>query len=98
MVGRPGDSIVDWSRFQQQLENPLWAVGLGVVAFLAGLAVWYVIWEVWVGLGVIGGIVHLSFSYWFLHVRTPMERALSFGLLFSTIATLACRIIPMLLS
>ena len=55
MVGRPGDSIVDWSRFQQQLENPVWAVGLGMVAFLAGLAVWYVVWEVWVGLGVIGG-------------------------------------------
>ena len=84
-------------RFQQQLEDPLWAIALGVAAFLAGVAVWFVVWQVWTGLVYMGGIVHLAFSYWFLFVRTPMERAISFGLLFATIATLAYRIVPPLL-
>jgi hypothetical protein len=87
-----------WSRFQQQLENPLWAIALGIAAFLAGVAVWFAVWQVWIGLVYIGGIVHLSFSYWFLFVRTPMERAISFGLLFSTVVTLAYRIVPGLLA
>ena len=87
-----------WSRFQQQLENPLWATALGVAAFLAGVAVWFAIWQVWTELVYIGGIVHLAFSYNFLFVRTPMERAISFGLLFSTVVTLAHRILPGLLA
>ena len=86
------------SRIQQRLENPIWAVGLGVLAFLAGVAVWFAIWQVWTGLVYIGGIVHLAFSYNFLFVRTPMERAVSFGLLFATVATLAYRILPGLLA
>ena len=83
-----------WSRFQQRLKNPVWAVGLGVVAFALGFAVWFAIWQVWTGLVYIGGIVHLAFSYNFLKVRTPMERAISFGVFFATVATLAWRILP----